>query len=137
MVDMFQMTLELRLWALRRGVPRSPFWMISERSLSRAGTGRDRRNGRGSPCYSKEMFYDSLNPDSGLRHLETAAEGGDSNLTTSLCSEVRSWGPPRPSQTVELLMSGLRSRTGMATVMCGQERGAWRLLMGREGGLIS
>lgn len=59
--------------------------------LSRAGTGRDRRNGRGSPCYSKEMFYDSLNPDAGLRHLGTAAKGGDCNLKASGCSEVRSW----------------------------------------------
>lgn len=91
MVDMFHMTFELRLWAQRRGVPRPQFWVISEKPLSRAGTGRDRRNGRGSPRYSEEMFYDSLNPDSGLRHLETAAEGGDSNLTASLCSEVRSW----------------------------------------------
>lgn len=85
------MTFELRLWAQRRGVPRPPFWMVSEKPLSRAGTRRDRRNGRDSPRYSEEMFYDSLNPDSGLRHLETAAEGGDSNLTASLCSEVRSW----------------------------------------------
>lgn len=101
--------------------------------LSRAGTGRDRRNGRGSPCYSKEMFYDSLNPDAGLRHLGTAAKGGDCNLKASRYSEVRSWAggalgltrtPPPPSQTVELLMNGLRSRTGTTTMMCGGKRGA-------------
>lgn len=86
---MFHMTLDL---CPEEGVPQPLFWMVGKRTLSRACTGKDRRNGSGGPCYSREMFYDSLNPDTGLRHLGTAAKGGDdSNLKASQCSEVRSW----------------------------------------------